>query len=187
MDAAREVFADRGFAAARVEDVVATAGVSHGTFYTYFDNKATVLDALIDTTAQDLQSVVDEPWEGPDGSAAIAAVIERFVEVFASHAQVVRVWLEASAHEQHFRDRLRDVRSGYARRVADVIAPVLAPTPHDPEVAASALVAMVEGYATQGLSADDAGQRSAVVATLTALWVGGLVRLAEDTDGTASA
>ena len=35
-------------AAARVEDVVAAAGVSHGTFYTYFSNKADALDALID-------------------------------------------------------------------------------------------------------------------------------------------
>ncbi|HJW36463.1 MAG TPA: helix-turn-helix domain-containing protein, partial [Actinomycetes bacterium] len=33
--AARQAFADLGYARARVEDVVARAGVGHGTFYAY--------------------------------------------------------------------------------------------------------------------------------------------------------
>lgn len=176
-EAARAVFAERGYAAARVEDVVALAGVSHGTFYTYFENKAAALDALIDETAGQLQSVVDEPWEGPDVLATIAAVIDRFVDVFSQHGDVVRTWLEASAHDKHFRDRLREVRHGYVERVAENLAPALGPTPHDPEVAAAALVAMVEGYATQGMSSDDEAQRASVVRTLSSIWFGGLLRL----------
>jgi AcrR family transcriptional regulator len=179
-DAARAVFAEQGYAGARVADVVARAGVSHGTFYTYFRNKAAVLDALIDVTADELSSVVEEPWEGPDGSATVEAVIDRFVASFAEHADVVRAWLEASAHDQHFRDRLRQVRSGYVERVARTLSPVLSETPHDPIVAAGALVAMVEGYATRGLLGQDQHGRADVVRTLTAIWVGGLVRLAEE-------
>jgi AcrR family transcriptional regulator len=179
--AAREVFAARGYAAARVEDIVAEAGVSHGTFYTYFENKGSALDALIDVTAGELQSVVDDPWEGPDVLATIAAVIDRFVAVFAEHADVVRAWLEAGAHEQHFRDRLREVRQGYVDRVAEHLEPALADTAHDPSVAAAALVAMVEGYATQGMATDDPAQRASVVATLSAIWFGGLLRLVDPT------
>lgn len=176
--AARRVFERRGYAAARVEDIVAEAGVSHGTFYTYHENKAAVLDALIDATAKELQQVVEEPWEGPDVAATVEAVIDRFLGVFLEHGDVVRVWFEASAHEQHFRDRLRDVRAGYVSRVADNLAPALAGTGHDPAVAAAALVAMVEGYATQGMAADDAQRRASVVATLAGLWYGGLTHLA---------
>jgi AcrR family transcriptional regulator len=179
-DAARRVFAERGYVNARVEDVVAEAGVSHGTFYTYFDNKAAALDALIDVTAHDLQAVVDEPWDGPDGAATIEAVIDRFVTVFAEHVDVMRAWLEASANEPHFRQRLREVRHGYVQRVAEVLDPVLGSTSHDPAVAAAALVAMVEGYATEGLQADADGRRSEVVRTLAGLWLGGLIRLAGD-------
>ncbi|HSK22345.1 MAG TPA: TetR/AcrR family transcriptional regulator [Egicoccus sp.] len=175
--AARAVFADRGYSAARVEDIVAEAGVSHGTFYTYFDNKAAALDALIDETAGQLQAVVDEPWEGPDVLATIAAVIDRFVDVFSQHGDVVRTWFEAAAHDKHFRDRLRDVRRGYVERVAENIAPALTSTPHDAGVAAAALVAMVEGYATQGLATDDERQRASVVRTLSSIWFGGLLRL----------
>jgi AcrR family transcriptional regulator len=177
--AAREVFTERGYAAARVEDVVARAGVSHGTFYTYFDNKGAALDALIDATEVELLAVVDEPWEGSDVAGTIESVIARFVEVFAADADVIGAWLEASAHEQHFRNRLREVRAGYVDRVATQLEPALADTPHDAHVAAAALVAMVEGYATQGMAADDRDQRATTVGTLAAIWFGGLLRLAE--------
>lgn len=181
-DAAREVFAERGYAAARVEDIVARAGVSHGTFYTYFENKLAALDALIDVTAADLTQVLDEPWDGPDGAAAVEGVLDRFVTVFVDHADVIGTWLEASAHEAHFRARLREVRGGYVRRVADALEPVLSASSHEPSIAAAALVAMVEGTATQGIVVRDPEERAAVVRTLTSLWLGGLIRLAEDAD-----
>ena len=39
LDAATQAFVTRGFHETRVDDIVAAAGVSHGTFYRYFDNK----------------------------------------------------------------------------------------------------------------------------------------------------
>ena len=45
MAAARESFAKLGFASTRVADIVARAGTSHGTFYTYFDDKRIYLGA----------------------------------------------------------------------------------------------------------------------------------------------
>lgn len=179
-EAARAVFAELGFAAARVEDVVAAAGVSHGTFYTYYDNKAGVLDALLDETATDLLAVTQEPWDGPDVEATVEEVIGRFVDIILRDADVIGTWLEASAHEPHFRDRLRQVREGAARQVAGHIAP-LARSGHDPQVIAGALVAMVEGYATGGLLSDRQADREAAVHTMARLWVGGLQRIASET------
>ncbi|MFD6163417.1 TetR/AcrR family transcriptional regulator [Nocardia sp. NPDC060256] len=45
---AYELFVDKGYRAVVVADIVARAGVSHGTFYNYFTNKRDVLDAVID-------------------------------------------------------------------------------------------------------------------------------------------
>lgn len=176
--AAREVFADVGYAAARVEDIVAVAGVSHGTFYTYFENKAAVLDALVDETAGALLAVAEEPWEGDDVEATLETVIGRFVDLILRDAPVIAAWLEASAHEAYFRERLRAVRDRVARQVAGHIAPV-SRAGHDPEVVAGALVAMVEGYATRGLLTAGADDRRAAVRTLARLWAGGLQRVAE--------
>lgn len=177
-DAARQVFADLGFAAARVEDVVEVAGVSHGTFYTYYENKAAVLDALVDETAAALLEVAEEPWEGEDVEATLEAVIGRFVDLILREAAVIATWLEASAHDPHFRDRLRLVRGRVATQVAGHIAPV-SRAGHDPEVVAGALVAMVEGYATRGLLTAADADRTAAVRTLARLWAGGLQRVAD--------
>lgn len=45
--AALELFVEKGFAATRLEDVAARAGVSKGTLYLYFDSKEALLKAVI--------------------------------------------------------------------------------------------------------------------------------------------
>ncbi len=47
LDAALDVFFEKGFAAARLEDIAARAGVSKGTVYLYFNSKEDVFDALV--------------------------------------------------------------------------------------------------------------------------------------------
>lgn len=47
LDAALRVFAARGYAATRLEDVAAAAGVTKGTIYYYFDNKEDLLVQLV--------------------------------------------------------------------------------------------------------------------------------------------
>lgn len=46
--AAFEVFTDRGYRNCSVADIVAAAGLSHGSFYNYFTNRRDILDATID-------------------------------------------------------------------------------------------------------------------------------------------
>jgi AcrR family transcriptional regulator len=45
--AALEVFVERGFALARLDDVAARAGVTKGTLYLYFKNKEDLLEAVV--------------------------------------------------------------------------------------------------------------------------------------------
>ncbi|WP_448205758.1 TetR family transcriptional regulator [Azospirillum sp. sgz302134] len=47
VDAALDVFGERGFAAARLDDVAARAGVSKGTLYLYFPNKEELFKAVV--------------------------------------------------------------------------------------------------------------------------------------------
>lgn len=48
MLAARDVFAEKGYLAATVEDIVARVEVARGTFYLYFKDKRDVYQALVD-------------------------------------------------------------------------------------------------------------------------------------------
>jgi AcrR family transcriptional regulator len=47
LEAALDVFATRGFSAARLDDVAARAGVSKGTLYLYFRNKEELFKAMV--------------------------------------------------------------------------------------------------------------------------------------------
>ena len=47
MNAALQAFAAKGFAAARMDDIARTAGVTKGTSYLYFENKEAVFKALV--------------------------------------------------------------------------------------------------------------------------------------------
>lgn len=52
LDAALELFVEKGFAATRAEEVAARAGVSKGTLYLYFPSKEELLKAVIGHTLQ---------------------------------------------------------------------------------------------------------------------------------------
>jgi AcrR family transcriptional regulator len=56
--AARNVFARKGYHDAKVDDIVAEASVSKGTFYLYFPDKRSIFEALADELAQQLQQAI---------------------------------------------------------------------------------------------------------------------------------
>lgn len=58
LDAAKVVFAKRGYARATVDDIVAEAGVARGTFYLYFDDKRGAFAELVDRFAAQVTGVI---------------------------------------------------------------------------------------------------------------------------------
>ncbi len=58
LDAARDVFAKRGYARATVDDIVAEAGVARGTFYLYFDDKRDAFVELVQRFASQITAVI---------------------------------------------------------------------------------------------------------------------------------
>ena len=81
LDAGLRVFAERGYHAARVDDIVRAPRTSHGTFYLYFANKEDLLRALAVDCAHELTDMADTIGPiGPDeaGSSRAAAVPRPF-------------------------------------------------------------------------------------------------------------
>src|SRR5271154_149480 len=50
LNVARDVFAKRGYHAAKIDDIVAAAGVARGTFYLYFEDKRAIFEEIVDRT-----------------------------------------------------------------------------------------------------------------------------------------
>ena len=59
LDAALTVFSQKGYTAARLEDVARTAGVTRGAIYHHFGSKADLYSALIDEANQVGNSAID--------------------------------------------------------------------------------------------------------------------------------
>ena len=55
---ARDVFAKRGYHAAKIDDIVAAAGVARGTFYLYFEDKRAIFEEIVDKTFARLGAAV---------------------------------------------------------------------------------------------------------------------------------
>jgi AcrR family transcriptional regulator len=103
VEAGREVFVQRGFHGTRVDDIVAAAGLSHGAFYRYFDNKATFGHIIaaramqrMSVTLAELQDATDA---GPAGRAALRRWLRRYNAAHAEEAAMVRVWVDATTQD----------------------------------------------------------------------------------------
>ncbi|MBL8606752.1 MAG: TetR/AcrR family transcriptional regulator [Myxococcales bacterium] len=58
LNVAREVFAKRGYHAAKIDDIVAAAKVARGTFYLYFEDKRAIFEEIVDRAFTRLGMVI---------------------------------------------------------------------------------------------------------------------------------
>ena len=141
------VFADRGFHAARVDDIVRSARTSHGTFYLYFTNKEDLLRALATECGHEMSALADTLGPvGPDaeGYAELRAFLGRFFATYRRYGPVIRAWMEG-----HVEDRavsalgvqsFTDVARALGRRMHEAGA-------DGDNASVQALMAMIERYA----------------------------------------
>jgi AcrR family transcriptional regulator len=98
LTAAAKVLGDKGFEAASVPDIVAAAGVGHGTFYSYWADLAGIFAALSITATAELDTFVDAIEAGPattdaaDTLAWLDARVGDWLALVERHRGVLRVW-----------------------------------------------------------------------------------------------
>ncbi|MEV6769175.1 TetR/AcrR family transcriptional regulator [Nocardia sp. NPDC051030] len=64
LDAAVRVFARKGFAASRIDDVATEAGIAKGSVYLYFDSRNALLDAAFEKYDADSRVIVQRALDG---------------------------------------------------------------------------------------------------------------------------
>ena len=150
LEAGLEVFTERGYHSARVDDVVRVAQLSHGTFYLYFANKEDLFRALARECAHDMEALAESLGPvTPDkaGEAELRSWLTQFVATYRRYGAVIRGWMEEQVVDREL------VRLGLAafqqivenlqRRLAESDARRLP----DPQVATAAMLAMIERLA----------------------------------------
>jgi AcrR family transcriptional regulator len=169
LDAGAEVFAARGYHAARVDDVVKAAETSHGTFYLYFANKEELFQALAAEAADELGELAGSLGAlapGPAGEAALRTWIDAFADLFERYGAVLQAWIEAETDEMSVGVLGTDVMGRLAATVSEHIEQSDA-VGLDPGVAALAIVAMVERFLYLRASGQHRVSRAAAVDALT--------------------
>jgi AcrR family transcriptional regulator len=180
--AALEAFADLGWQNARVEDIVQRAGVSHGTFYTHYENKTAILDALVRESREDFEALASDRWEADDVRGALERVIGGFLDLYQRDAVLMRTWLQAGREEPRFGTLYREARVLFVERVAANVAAAVAAGGRAPgppaETVASALVSMVEHFAYCWMVLGEEHEPDDAVDSLVLVWGAALNALA---------
>lgn len=156
LDAGMSVLADKGLHGARIDDVVETAGVSHGTFYLYFSNKDDLVRAMAERCAvetEHLAAALPPVDSGPDGREVLRAWLPEFFALYREHGAVIRAWTE----QQMADHRLVDLgRSAFGHITASLVRrlPTVPGGRRANELRAIALLAMIERFAYVWTSRD---------------------------------
>jgi AcrR family transcriptional regulator len=94
--AAEEVFAERGFESAKLQDISRRAGVSMGTIYAVFPSKDDLHRAILEERGRDvLERARAAVGAGGSAREALDALIEVYVDYFVAHPGFLRMHLRA--------------------------------------------------------------------------------------------
>lgn len=165
LEAARDVFLEQGFSAARVDDITRRAGTSHGAFYIYFQGKRGAFDALAEQASRELDELgaAMDAW---DWATDITPWIRRFIDTHNRHAPVFASWILGRL-EPSGRESLDDLTSRVRRALERTGAPV-----GDPGAAAAGLIAMLFAIARLTLPGPAELDPATAAQTAAALWRG---------------
>ena len=125
LTAALEEFGERGFSEASIVGITGRANVALGTFYTYFDSKEEVFQALVrdmSTQVRDYVAPILSSGKG-DGLDRERRALAAFLRFAAEHKQVYRIIDEAEfVDPQGFRSHYETTAARIAARLADAAA-----------------------------------------------------------------
>ena len=108
LDAAREEFGERGFAESSIVAITQRAGVALGTFYTYFDSKESVFQALVRDMSAQVRDHVAPAFKGAtDALDGERRALESFLQFARKHRDVYRIideaeFVEPRAYREHY-------------------------------------------------------------------------------------
>jgi AcrR family transcriptional regulator len=161
LDAGIRVFGERGFHAARVDDIVRAARTSHGTFYLYFSNKEDLLRALAVECAHELDALT-----GDAGHAELRVFLDEFMATYRRYGPVIRAWMEGNVDDREVTNlgvrAFTDIASALGDRMERANAPSDA-------ASIAALMALLERLAYFCVSRDLDLDTEALLNTVTVL------------------
>jgi AcrR family transcriptional regulator len=168
LDAAREVFAERGVIGGSVEDICERAGFTRGAFYSNFNDKDDVLDALVEREHASLLAHLDvsfvevdrEVEEAESLVAVLSGIVDRILRSIPVDRQLSLIQTEleifAIRRPEHAR-RFLETNNRFRERIGALIDEAMQRYGRellvDPSVITDAIVAIAERSVRRALLA----------------------------------
>ncbi|QDE71229.1 MULTISPECIES: TetR/AcrR family transcriptional regulator [Myxococcus] len=184
-DAALKLFLARGLDGVTIDDITQAAGVAKGTFYRYFDDKAALVDGLLEPVRRELLAGLETCGHSLaearnveamfDAYRAVAAVI---ASALLQYPGVVRLYLQESRGPAvGARTKVAELARLVARHAVDITQKAHTSgllRPIRPAVSGLAVVGAVERLLLAVLSEEDIGNPLELPDALTTLVLDGL-------------
>jgi len=156
LQSARGIFVERGFLAARVEDIAARAGLSKGSVYFYFPSKRAIFDALVDEEYErTLQILLEAENASINATMKLFRLGKEYLEYFSAIEHPPRFFLlmtEMAIRDDGVRQHLRAIHERFVQGISHVIAQGVDEgllRPVDPQAVAILLKGLVDGLSGQ--------------------------------------
>ena len=173
--AARVVFERDGFLGARVDDIVAEAGVARGSFYTYFPSKTEVFREIAADVADQIRAAVRRAsTDTGDDYQALEESNLRYLAVYRANSSMFALIEQVATVDPEIHRLRLAGRRAHVERVARTIgrwqASGLADPTIDPTATAGALVSMLSNFAYWWIAGGDTYDERVASTTLTRIW-----------------
>ena len=94
IDAALEVFRDKGYANARMADIARRAGVSYGLVYHYFGSKEVLFNLIVESWWNDLYSMLEaEKASDGDFRDKLVHILEFFLNTYIKKPNLISIFV----------------------------------------------------------------------------------------------
>jgi len=160
MDAASEVFAEKGYYATTIADLATKAGVAKGTIYWYFENKDSILLSILDEILRETNEAFTEVIRGSkNGLEVILNCVEPALKLLQKHGSIYLMYfLEIGSTnpviQEKYREIYRLVQSGLKvalrRGMEQGVIRKL-----NPEVVADAVIGLIERVSQVAVPTDE--------------------------------
>lgn len=119
LEAAEQVFAEKGYHGTVVDDIIRASDSSKGGFYFHFPNKQAIFLALLDALVPKLAAAVDRAIAAEaDPIAQLDAALTTVLNLFSRHRRLSKILLvEAVGLGHGFDERLMRTRGQFARLI----------------------------------------------------------------------
>jgi AcrR family transcriptional regulator len=186
LDAAVQVFAERGYRAASVEEIAAAAGVTKGAVYWSFDSKEglfhTLIEERVDRQARELMGITEHAPREVETAPLVSRGISSFVDEQRALVLLLQEYWALAVRDEGLRERYAERQRALRERLAEALEArhrtTGVPLTISAEALATGIIGLATGLAQERMAAPEAVPEE-LLGELLSLFYDGLVHRAE--------